>query len=77
MKLLATGAIILVTLTVTARGDVVLDQQYSFTSAIANSTNGDVTQVGQTFTVSVTGVLDHIDLFMFRLGGIFDPTGET
>jgi hypothetical protein len=54
----------------------VLDQQHSFTSAIANSTNGDVTQVGQTFTVGVAGVLDHIDVYMFRLSGIFDPTGD-
>jgi hypothetical protein len=54
----------------------VIDQQHSFTSSVANSTNGDVTQVGQTFTVGVTGVMDHIDLFIFRLGGIFDPTGD-
>lgn len=59
-----------------ARSDIVLDQQHTFTSAVSNSTNGDVSQVGQTFTVGVTGTLDHIDVLMFRLGGIFDPTGD-
>lgn len=59
-----------------AYSDIVLDQQHSFTSAVANSTNGDVSQVGQTFTVGVAGTLDHIDVLMFRLGGIFDPTGD-
>src|SRR4029078_3627166 len=39
-------------------------------------TNGDVTQVGETFTVGVVGTLDHIDVFMFKLSGIFDPTGD-
>lgn len=63
-------------LPVAARGDIVLDQQHSFTSSVGNSTNGDVTQVGQTFTVGVAGTLDHIDVFMFRLGSIFDPTGD-
>jgi hypothetical protein len=58
------------------QAEVVLDQQHAFTSSIANSTNGDVTLVGQTFTVGVAGTLDHIDVFMFRLGGIFDPTGD-
>ncbi len=59
------------------RSDIVLDQHHTFTSSIANSTNGDVSQMGQTFTVGVAGTLDHIDVLMFRLGGIFDPTGFT
>jgi hypothetical protein len=75
MKLFTTGVIISLTFAVGARGDIVLDQQHSFTSSIANSTNGDVTQIGQTFTVGIAGTLDHIDVLMFRLGGIFDPTG--
>jgi hypothetical protein len=58
------------------RSDIVLDQHHTFTSSIANSTNGDVSQMGQTFTVGVAGTLDHIDVLMFRLGGIFDPTGD-
>lgn len=76
MKLFTTGVIISLAIAVAARGEIVLDQQHTFTSSIANSTNGDVTQVGQTFTVGVAGTLDHIDVFMFRLGGIFDPTGD-
>ena len=75
MKVLAIGMLISLAATITARGDVVLDQQHSFTSSIANSTTGDVTQVGQTFTVGVAGTLHHIDVFMFYLGGIFQPTG--
>jgi hypothetical protein len=76
MKFITTGLIVSLSIAVTARGDVVLDQQHSFTSSIANSTNGDVTQVGQTFTVGVAGTLDHIEVLMFRLSGIFDPTGD-
>jgi hypothetical protein len=76
MKLFTIGVILSLALSVAARGQIVLDQQHSFTSSVANSTNGDVTQVGQTFTVGVAGVLDHVDLFMFRVGGIFDPTGD-
>jgi hypothetical protein len=75
MKLIATAVVISLAIAVGAPGDVVLDQQYSFTSAIANSTNGDVTQVGQTFTAGVAGKLDHIDVYMFDLNGIFTPTG--
>ncbi len=59
-----------------AYGDVVLDQQHVFVSGAANSTNGNVNEVGQTFTVGVAGTLDHIDVLMFRLGGIFDPTAD-
>src|SRR6185295_941948 len=76
MKLITTGVIISLAITVGARGAVVLDQQYSFTSSIASSTNGDVTQIGETFSVVVAGTLDHIDVFMFKLSGIFDPTGD-
>lgn len=32
--------------------------------------------MGQTFTVGVAGTLDRIDVLMFRLGGILDPTGN-
>ncbi len=59
-----------------ADGDIVLDQQHSFTSSIGNSTSGDVSQIGQTFTVGIAGTLVRIDVLMFRLGGIFDPTGD-
>jgi hypothetical protein len=54
----------------------ILDQQHNFTSSVANSTNGNVAEVGQTFTVGVTGTLDHIDVLMFRVGGPFDPTAD-
>lgn len=76
MRTVSTALILALTLTAGIRADVVLDQQHTFTSSIANSTNGDVSQVGQTFTVGVAGTLDHIDVLMFRLGGIFDPTGD-
>lgn len=59
----------------TCAADIILDQQFSFTSSIANSTNGDVSQMGQTFTVGFEGTLHRIDVYMFRLDGIFDPTG--
>jgi hypothetical protein len=76
MKLILAGAVVGLTIAVVARGAVVLDQQYSLTSSIASSTNGDVSQIGETFTVGVAGTLDHIDVFMFKLNGIFDPTGD-
>lgn len=76
MKLITTGIVICMAMMGRAWGDIVLDQQHSFTSSIASSTNGDVTQMGQTFTVGVAGTLDHIDVYMFRLGSIFDPTGD-
>jgi hypothetical protein len=75
MKFIAT-AVVSLAITVGARGDIVLDQQHSFTSSFASSTNGDVSQMGQTFTVGIAGTLDHIDVLMFRLGSIFDPTGD-
>jgi hypothetical protein len=62
-------------LAASARG-AVLDQQYDFTSSVANTTNGNLGEVGQTFTVGIAGTLDHIDVRMFRLSGIFDPTGD-
>jgi hypothetical protein len=61
MKFITTGVIISLAITVGARGDIVLDQQHSSASSIASSTNGDVSQMGQTFTVGVAGTLDHID----------------
>ncbi len=77
MKVIGTGVLLMsLFLAVDAKGDIVLDQQHSFTSSIGNSTNGDVSQMGQTFTVGIAGTLDHIDVLMFRLGGIFDPTGN-
>jgi hypothetical protein len=60
----------------TAQAEVVLDQEHNFANSVASSTNGDVSQIGQTFTVGVAGTLDHIDVLMFRLGGPFDPTGD-
>ncbi len=57
-------------------GDIILDQQYTFSSSFASSTNGDVSEMGQTFTVGISGTLDHIDVLMFRLGGIFETSGD-
>jgi hypothetical protein len=60
----------------TAQAVAILDQEYDFQSSVANSTNGNVGEIGQTFTVGIAGTLDHIEVLMFRLGGIFDPTGD-
>ena len=68
-----TCANLLVTL---AHAAVIVDQQHSFVSGVANSTNGNVSEVGQTFTVGISGTLHHVDVLMFRLGGIFDPTDD-
>ncbi len=76
MKLLGMAMTLSLVVGSAALGSATVDQQYSFTSSIANSTNGDVTQIGETFTVGLAGTLDHIDVFMFRLNGIFDPTGD-
>jgi len=55
----------------------VLDQEHDNTGmGVGTSTNGNVAEVGQTFTVGIAGTLDRIDVLMFRLGGIFDPTGD-
>lgn len=77
MKLLCALGVSLIFVFVPASyGDIILDQQYSFSSSVASSTNGDVSQMGQTFTVGIGGTLDHIDVLMFRLGGIFETTGD-
>jgi len=76
MKTLWAGLTVCLLMHAEVQGDILLDQQHMFTSSIANSTNGDVSQMGQTFTVGVAGTLDHINVLMFRLGGIFDPTGD-
>lgn len=57
-------------------GFIALDQEHDFVSGVAESTNGNVSEVGQTFTVGRAGTLDRIEVLMFRLGGIFDPTGD-
>lgn len=49
-----------------ARGAVMLDQEHDVVSGVADSTNGNVTEIGQTFTVGTTGTLVQIDVFMFR-----------
>lgn len=66
----------ILTLPTAARAVAVIDQQYDFTSSIANTTNGNLGEVGQTFTVGLAGTLERVDVRMFRLGGIFDPTGD-
>jgi hypothetical protein len=70
-------AVAIFTLSVaTAQAVAILDQEHNFQSSLANSTNGNVGEIGQTFTVGIAGTLDHIEVLMFRLGGIFDPTGD-
>lgn len=54
----------------------ILDQDHEIPSGVANTTNGNLTEVGQTFTVGLAGTLVRIDVQMFRLPGIFDPTGD-
>jgi hypothetical protein len=55
---------------------IVLDQQHNVATSIADSTNGAVSEVAQTFTVGVAGTLDHFDISMFQLGSIFTTTGD-
>lgn len=55
---------------------VTLDQIHSVPTSVADSTNGSVSEVGQTFTVGLAGILDHIDVLMFQLGGIFATSGD-
>ena len=63
-------------LAISARGDVVLDQENDFVSGVADSTLGNVSEVGQTFRVGVEGSLARVDVLMFRIGGIFEPTAD-
>jgi hypothetical protein len=55
---------------------VVLDQEHNTPTAVADSTNGSVSEVAQTFTVGIAGTLDHIDISMFQLGSIFATNGD-
>lgn len=55
---------------------VVLDQQHNTPTAIADSSNGAVSEMAQTFTVGVAGTLDHFELSMFQLGSIFTTNGD-
>src|SRR6478609_5645476 len=56
-------AIIFSVVAASAPADVVLDQQNDVTgSATADSTSGGFLELGQTFTVGVTGTLSRIDV---------------
>jgi hypothetical protein len=55
---------------------VVLDQQHNTPTSVADSTNGAVSEVAQTFTVGIAGTLDHIDVSMFQLGAPFATNGD-
>jgi hypothetical protein len=55
---------------------VVLDQQHNVATSIADSTNGAVSEVAQTFTVGVAGTLDHFEISMFQLNSIFTTSGD-
>src|SRR5215467_14097128 len=55
---------------------VVLDQQHNTPTAIADSSNGAASEMAQTFTVGVAGTLDHFELSMFQLNGIFTTNGD-
>src|SRR5215475_269797 len=55
---------------------VVLDQQHNVPTAIADSTNGAVSEVAQTFTVGVAGTLDHFEISIFQINGIFTTSGD-
>ncbi len=70
----AVAVILLGTMRVPAA--VVLDQQHNVATSIADSTNGAVSEVAQTFTVGVAGTLDHFEISMFQLGSIFTTTGD-
>lgn len=75
MRSLLTSAGLFLAMAASTSADILLDQQYNFSSSFADSTNGNVSEVGQTFTVGIAGTLSSIDVLMFRLSGIFDPTG--
>jgi hypothetical protein len=70
------GLFVTLLLAISARCEVVLDQENDFVSGVADSTLGNVSEVGQTFTVGVDGTLDRVEVLMFRLGGIFEPTAD-
>jgi PEP-CTERM motif len=71
------GALIVILASATCvNAGIVLDQEHSFSGGLANSTNGDGPEFGQTFTVGVAGTLDHIDVLMYQLGGTSDPTDQ-
>jgi hypothetical protein len=59
-----------------ASAAVILDQEHNSPTSIADSTNGAVSEVAQTFTVGIAGVLDHIDVSIFQLGSIFATSGD-
>lgn len=55
---------------------IFLDQQHDSPAFTADSTNGSVSEVAQTFTVGIAGILDHFDVSMFQLGSIFTTSGD-
>jgi len=59
-----------------ASAAVVLDQQHNVPTSTADSSNGAVSEMAQTFTVGIAGTLDHIDALMFQLGAPFLTNGD-
>lgn len=59
-----------------ASATVLLDQQHNVPTSTADSSNGAVSEMAQTFTVGIAGTLDHIDALMFQLGFPFLTNGD-
>jgi hypothetical protein len=55
---------------------VVLDQSHNAVSNFNASTNGNSTEIAQTFTVGIAGTLDHIDVVMYQLGSSFPTNAD-
>jgi len=65
-----TATLLFLLATRTAVGEVVLDQQNDVTgSATADSTNGGITELAQTFTVGITGTLNRVEVQLARFFG--------
>jgi hypothetical protein len=76
MRRFFVATIVILLSAIRASAAVVLDQQHNTATAIADSSNGAVSEMAQTFTVGVAGTLDHFELSMFQLGSIFATNGD-
>ena len=78
MKSLLFGLTTVIVFSVATCGqcDVVLDQENIFASGVFDVASGTSSEVGQTFTVGLSGTLDHIDVFMNRIDFGFFQSGD-
>ena len=76
MKSTLGAVVVILASAICANAAVTLDQQHDTATATADSSNGSVSEMAQTFTVGIAGTLDHIDVSMFQLGSIFTTSGD-